>query len=167
MWINEYLQSKSEGFPKGSVVKTCQWRRHRFDPWAEKISWRRKWQVTPGSLPGEYHGQRSLVGWGHKELDMTERLSMYTCPNLNEEKLFPSLSYTSPDLWKYIGCLCGRAEQSIRGCWERQELWCVAFWSLGGEAGCIGKAGGSLGVHSAREDDFLQLLGFNVPLLSF
>ena len=28
-------------------------------------------------LPGESHGQRSLVGyspWGHKELDMTERL---------------------------------------------------------------------------------------------
>ena len=37
--------------------------------------WRRKWQNTPVSLPGEFHGQRSLVGcspWGHKELDMTE-----------------------------------------------------------------------------------------------
>ena len=31
--------------------------------------------TTPVSLPGEFHGQRSLVGyslWGHKELDMTE-----------------------------------------------------------------------------------------------
>ena len=29
-----------------------------------------KWQPTPVSLPGESHGQRSLVGyrpWGHKE----------------------------------------------------------------------------------------------------
>ena len=29
----------------------------------------RKWQPTPGSLPGESHGQRSLAGystWGHK-----------------------------------------------------------------------------------------------------
>ena len=29
-------------------------------------------------MPGEFHGQRSLVGyspWGHKELDMTEWLS--------------------------------------------------------------------------------------------
>ena len=29
-------------------------------------------------LPGEFHGQRSLVGyspWGHKELDTTERLT--------------------------------------------------------------------------------------------
>ena len=28
-------------------------------------------------MPGEFHGQRSLVGyspWGHKESDMTERL---------------------------------------------------------------------------------------------
>ena len=36
---------------------------------------RRKWQPTPVVLPGESHGQRSLVGyspWGHKELDTTE-----------------------------------------------------------------------------------------------
>ena len=25
---------------------TCQWRRHGFDPWVEKIPWRRKWQPT-------------------------------------------------------------------------------------------------------------------------
>ena len=35
----------------------------------------RSWQHTPVFLPGESHGQRSLVGynpWGHKESDMTE-----------------------------------------------------------------------------------------------
>ena len=40
-----------------------------------KIPWRRKWQLTPVFLPGESHGQRSLVGyspWGHKESDTTE-----------------------------------------------------------------------------------------------
>ena len=40
-----------------------------------KIPWKRKWQPTPVSLPGESHGQRSLVGyspWGHKESDTTE-----------------------------------------------------------------------------------------------
>ena len=26
------------------------------------IPWRRKWQSTPGLLPGKSHGQRSLVG---------------------------------------------------------------------------------------------------------
>ena len=25
--------------------------------------WRRKWQTTPGSLPGKSHGQRSLAGY--------------------------------------------------------------------------------------------------------
>ena len=33
-------------------------------PWAEKIPWRRAWQSTPVFLPGESHGQRSLVGYG-------------------------------------------------------------------------------------------------------
>ena len=33
----------------------------RFDPWVRKIPWRRKWQLTPSFLPGESHGQRSLV----------------------------------------------------------------------------------------------------------
>ena len=40
--------------------------------------WRRAWQPTPIFLPGESHGQRSLAGyspWGHKESDVTERLS--------------------------------------------------------------------------------------------
>ena len=37
-----------------------------------------KWQPTPVFLPGKSYGQKSLVGyspWGHKELDMNERLS--------------------------------------------------------------------------------------------
>ena len=59
-------------FPGGSVSKKIwlQCRRCRFDPWFGKISWRRKWQPTLVFLPGDFHGQRSLVGsspWGHKE----------------------------------------------------------------------------------------------------
>ena len=37
--------------------------------------WRRKWQPTPVFLPGESHGQRSLVGchlWGFTESNTTE-----------------------------------------------------------------------------------------------
>ena len=52
--------------------------RHRFDPWVRKIPWRRQWHPTPIFLPGESHGQRSLVGyspWAHKESDMTEQLT--------------------------------------------------------------------------------------------
>ena len=39
---------------------------------------RRKWQLTPVFLPGEFHGQRSLEGyspWGHKGSDMTKWLT--------------------------------------------------------------------------------------------
>ena len=56
-------------------TKSC-----RFDPWAVKIPWRRAWQPTPVFLPGESHGQRSLVGYsprGCKELDMIEITSMH------------------------------------------------------------------------------------------
>ena len=43
------------------------------------IPWRREWLLTPVFFPGEFHGQRSLVGyspWCHKELDTTERLTL-------------------------------------------------------------------------------------------
>ena len=56
----------------------CQSRRHKrhgSDPRIRKIPWRRAWQPGPAFLPGESHGQRSLVGYspcGHKELDTTE-----------------------------------------------------------------------------------------------
>ena len=57
------------------------YRRAGLDPWVRKIPWRREWQLTPVSLSGESHGQRSLVGYspgGSKESDMTERLSIHT-----------------------------------------------------------------------------------------
>ena len=50
-----------------------------FDPWVRKIPWRRVWQPTPVFLPGESHGQNSLVGyspWGCKELNTTEQLTV-------------------------------------------------------------------------------------------
>ena len=68
------------GLPGGASGKepACQCKRHRrhmFDPWVRKISWRRAWQPIPVFLPGEAHGQRSLGGyspWDYKELDITE-----------------------------------------------------------------------------------------------
>ena len=54
---------------------TCQCRRHGFYPWVGKMPWKRKWQSTLVFLPGEFHGQRSLLGYslcGHKESDTTE-----------------------------------------------------------------------------------------------
>ena len=50
-----------KGFPGGASVKVpaCQCRkhkRHEFDPWVRKITW--KWQPTQVFLSGESHGQR-------------------------------------------------------------------------------------------------------------
>jgi len=65
-------------------------RRHkrcRFDPWVGKIPWRRAWQPTPVFLPGEFHGQRSLAGYGpqgRKESYMTE--ATYHACNKNRNK---------------------------------------------------------------------------------
>ena len=42
--------------------------------WVGKISFRRKWQLTPVVLPGKFHGQRGLMGyspWVAKESDKT------------------------------------------------------------------------------------------------
>ena len=55
--------------------------KNMFEPWVEKIPWRRAWQHTPVFLLGESHGQRSLVGYSHKESDTTEETQhscMYT-----------------------------------------------------------------------------------------
>ena len=67
---------------KESACQCRRCKRHRFDPWVGKIPWRKKWKPTLVLLPGKFHGQRSLVGyspWGHKEADMTERLSVRVC----------------------------------------------------------------------------------------
>ena len=47
---------------KESACQSKRHRRHGFSTWTGKIPWRRKWQPTPVFLPGESHGQRSLVG---------------------------------------------------------------------------------------------------------
>ena len=54
-------------------------RKPRFNPWVGKILWRKEWQPTLVFLPGEFRGQRSLVGyspWGHRESDMTQWLTL-------------------------------------------------------------------------------------------
>ena len=68
----EFTSSKiSSWLPRWlSGRRIClQCRRCGFDPWVRKIPLRRAWQPTPVFLPGESHGERSLVGytlWGHK-----------------------------------------------------------------------------------------------------
>ena len=68
------------GFPVGSMGKESSWNagggdRHEFSPRVGKIPWRRAWLPTSLFLPGEFHEQRSLVGyspWGREESDTSE-----------------------------------------------------------------------------------------------
>ena len=77
----------------------CQCRRHwrlGFDPWVRKIPWRRKSQPTPVFLPGEFLGQRNLMGyspWGHKESDTTEHACMREKENIHLQKDLYICSY--------------------------------------------------------------------------
>jgi len=57
-----------KGFLGGASGKepACQCRRQDrwgFNPCVGKNSWRRAWQPTPVFLPGESHGQNSLVSY--------------------------------------------------------------------------------------------------------
>ena len=61
MWDSIYIK----GFPGGSIVNILL--ANAGDkgsiPGLGKFPWRRKWQLTPVSLPGESHGERNLVGY--------------------------------------------------------------------------------------------------------
>ena len=64
------------GFPGGTEVKASDWNVGGLGsiPGSGRFPWRRAWQPTPVFLPGEAHGQRSLVGYspqGLKESDTT------------------------------------------------------------------------------------------------
>jgi len=52
----------SKDSPLVAQMVNLQCRRPGFDPWVGKIPWRREWQPTPLFLPGEFHGQKRLVG---------------------------------------------------------------------------------------------------------
>ena len=74
--LNRHNSCQHSG--KESVHQYRRLKRHEFDPWVRKISWRKKWQATPVFLLEKFHGQRSLEGyspWGRKESYTTERQS--------------------------------------------------------------------------------------------
>ena len=66
-----------------SKESSCQCRRpkrHRFDPWVNKIPWSRKWQPTPVFSPGKFHEKRSLMGSQRVGHDWaTEHAHMHMC----------------------------------------------------------------------------------------
>ena len=96
-----------------TLSSALQCRRSGFDPWVRKIPWRRKWQPSLVFLPGESHGQRSLVGYspqGGKESNTTEQLHfhftfIFTHPNLFSNPTLDILLWNSslnPSELRYI-----------------------------------------------------------------
>ena len=83
---------------KESACQCRKWKRLGFNPWVRKIPWSRKWHPTPVFLPGESHGQRSLMGyslWGRKEWDVTEWWNTNMCVYIHTSCVFYSLE--NPD----------------------------------------------------------------------
>ena len=96
------------GFQGGASGKepTCLCRRctrRTFNPWVANIPWRRAWKPTPVFLPGESHGQRSLVGTVHgvAKSDTTEGLINTAQPNYKVFILSHSASQSS-HLWLFL-----------------------------------------------------------------
>ena len=61
-----HYKIRADGLPRWLSGKgpTCQYRRHRrceFDPWVDEIPWRSKWKPTLVFLPGESHGQSTII----------------------------------------------------------------------------------------------------------
>ena len=89
--ISLFFSSETGNILQGLPWWLRQWRiclqckRPGFDLWVRKIPWRRAWLPTPVFLPGESHGQRSLVDcnpWGCKR-DTNEQLNTTTTTTTN------------------------------------------------------------------------------------
>ena len=80
--------------------KRC--KRWGFDPWVRKIPWRRTWQPTPVSLPGESHEQRSMAGYSPWDCKVRHDWCDWACTHMAiylQEKYFTSVSnMTEKDL---------------------------------------------------------------------
>ena len=75
--------------------------RYRFNPWVGKFPWRRNWQPTPVFLLGEFHEQRSLVGyspWGHKSQTRLKQLSTHA-QRISQRLIFSKRFYSFLDFF--------------------------------------------------------------------
>ena len=86
--------------------------------------WRRKWQSTSVFLLGELRGQRSLAHycpWGHKESDMTERLTLLLIWGIERRN---NLSFTTQLMKAEPGYSNSPSWVLHR---QSELLWCMAF----------------------------------------
>ena len=59
--------------PQQRIYLQC--KRCGFNPWVGKFPWRRKWQRTPGFLPGKFHGESR---GGHSPWGSQSRIQLST-----------------------------------------------------------------------------------------
>ena len=105
----------------GGSESTCQCRRQRFNPWIRKIPWRRKWQPTPGFLPGKFptvHRVAKSQIW----LSTSTPLDL----NLGEFVRFIQKNRlrgrSKRESWKFKGRESLTKGSQLRGRWKRIEL---------------------------------------------
>ena len=132
---------ESWSFHGGSDSKesTC----NAGDP--DLIPWRKEWLPTPVFLPGEFQGQRSLVGygpWGHKELDMTEWLThtrTHTHTHTEPSEIETSTS-TLQNVWlRSPGFRKSTGTHVLTPTWGRPyaKCWLTSFPGMVSKVGCM------------------------------
>ena len=120
-----------QGLPGGSDGKEspCQGSRPGFDSWVGKIPWRRERQSTPVFLPGEFHGQRSLVGyspWGLKESDVTKQLTLTSKKKTSCHSGLPLNLGTTEQSQTFPHMIC-----PLLGTWKTTAATlCLSVWLL-------------------------------------
>ena len=102
-----------------------------FNPWVRKISWRREWQPTSVFLPGEFHEQRSLVGyspWVSKEPDTVAQLiHMHGRKIGNTAPTSLFLIYKISFICWFLNCLLVGWNQKTEKCNQVPTLYAVTF----------------------------------------
>ena len=90
---------------KESVCQCRRLKRGKFNPWAGKIPWGRKWQPIPVFLPEKFHGQRSLASncpLGHKS---QTQWSTHTYTHMHSTPVVPMVGGFLPpkNIWRMSG----------------------------------------------------------------
>ena len=136
---NKALGKVLFGVPRWRSGKesTCHCRRHRrhgFDPWVGKIPWNRKWQPTPVFLPGEFHGQKSLVGyspWDCIEFMGSHRVGYNWATNTYHEINGKANNYSDFTLVFYLLSINKLQERYTENLKESSlKILCIKIWML-------------------------------------
>ena len=97
------------------------------ETWVRSLGWEEEIRLrTPVFWPGEFHGLCSP--WGHKELDMTEQLSLFTRQHIKKQSHYFANKGPSSQGYGFpvVMCRCESWTVKKAECWRINafELWC-------------------------------------------